>query len=91
MMTILKVGGRPAHEGFEFGPTHPLFETHRNFLRAKQLSPIFGGPPPPTWTKNIGNAKDAKKRDEFARYLLCTFTLWNSQGQVTQRVSCTRM
>jgi hypothetical protein len=45
--------GRPARDEFAFGPDHPLLQTHVGVIRAKFLTPVFGGAPPPTWRDTL--------------------------------------
>jgi hypothetical protein len=71
--------GRPARRGFPFSSAHPLARTHKGFIRAKMLTPVLGGAPPPTW-KNPARDGIRKGNDVLAQYLLCSFTAWGAYG-----------
>ncbi|OWZ12366.1 hypothetical protein PHMEG_00014489 [Phytophthora megakarya] len=73
---------RPPRVGFCFASSHPLYCTHRGYIRAKMLTPILGGAVPPTWKNGQANSKDDKQCDYLARYVLCTFTPWGKHGPV---------
>jgi hypothetical protein len=69
-----KSRGRTKRKGFPLGEHHPLFNTHRAYIRTKMHTAIFGGPAPPNWTHSEENVT---KRTRAAQYLISTFTPWH--------------
>lgn len=70
---------------FRFAEEHPLYDSHGQYLKTKQVTlifngfaPPFPGPPPERPETNLKDyqrhfAQWKKKADAFARYYLCSF------------------
>ena len=75
--------GRPKRPGFALGISHPLYATHDGFIRAKMLTPMLAGKPPPIFP---GNKPQKEDRDEikkwqhkfeyYAKYTIDLFVPW---------------
>lgn len=72
---------RRANSTFLFANEHPLFATHQQRLRSKQVCPVLAGgippPYPPMIRENERTAVWHKIAERFARYALVIFCPWD--------------
>ena len=72
--------GRKCSATFDFDPKHPLFATHTQQLRSKQLTPILAGPSCPKYPGTRPRKPSAawkRKAADFVAYMLVTFQPWS--------------
>jgi len=75
--------GRPKRPGFTLGNMHPLYKTHDGFIRAKMLTPMLAGKPPPMFPGNKPQKEDhvdvtewQHKFEYYAKYMIDLFVPW---------------
>lgn len=66
--------GRPKRRGFNLAPEHPLSPQFQGFIRAKFRTPMLGGAPMPSLSRD-GCATDA-----LGKYILCLAVPWTLDG-----------
>ena len=84
--TLLSNKGRPPRDSFALRSSNPLFRDFVAIIRAKMCTPIFGGPPPPSFPGNIPDEEKRRltwQRDItcFAKYIIDTFVPWDFDGK----------
>ena len=74
--------GRHTNRTYNFDERHPLYHTHVQKIRSKQLCPILAGGPVPKYPGQRPNKPTASWRNQalqYSRYMLVLMRPWNTQ------------